>query len=181
MNPPPLISRSVGRKKLFLVYGESATGKTHMAYEIYNYAASQGLNPVFIATEPGTATFLSAVGGEFIRVLSLDELARQITYHASMKRYIVVDSVNWHYREAPGPSGGRILAYISALLREAGGFATAQVSGGEGGPSGAPYIMPWAGTVGVTRRGDGIFLVELLKPVKRLLGFRIRGTSLEWL
>ena len=163
------------------MYGEAATGKTHIAYEIYKYAASQGLNPVFIATEPGTATFLSAVGGEFIRVLSLDELARQTTYHAAMERYIVVDSINWHYRETPGPDGGRMLAYISALLREAGGFVTAQVSGEDGEPSGAPYITPWASAVGVTRRGDGIFLVELLKPVKRLLGFRIRGTSLEWL
>ena len=178
---PPLISQNIRNKTYFLIYGEAATGKTHIAYEVYLYARSIGLNPVMLATEPGTITFLEAVGEDFTEILNLDELAKQVTYYAGLKRYIIIDSINWHYRESPGPRHGKFVAYISAILREKGGFATAQVSGKDLEPSGAPYLIPWVNALGLTKREGDIYLIELQKPIKKLYGFRIRGTRLEWL
>lgn len=175
-----LFYRLVEEKVFILVYGPYATGKTHLAYEVYNIALELGYNPVIIATEPGTKAFLRGVEAVRTTVLTMDELVEATTRIVLEGRYPVIDSINWFYRERPGPEYGRLLAYISALLRGKGGFATAQVSGVEEEASGSPYILPWSHAHGRTLREKGLYLLEFETPVKKVLGFRIRGKRVEW-
>lgn len=112
----------------------------------------------------------------------MDKLVLETTRIVAERSYPIIDSINWHYRSSPGPRLGRQLAYLSALLREAGGLAIAQVSGSEAEPSGAPYILPWAHVIVRTYRRKGVFYLEFQKPVRRILGFKIRGgEGIEWI
>jgi len=176
-----LFYKLVEEKVFVLVYGPYATGKTHLAYDAYIFAEKLGYNPVIIATEPGTRTFLRDLKVNYTSVLTMDGLAEEATRAVLEGRYPIVDSINWIYREKPGPENGRILAYISALLGRSGGLATAQVSGSEDEASGAPYIIPWTYAIGRTSREKGLYLLEFKTPVKKVLGFKIRGKQIEWL
>ncbi len=168
-------------KGFFLVYGPYASGKTHLAIEAYRIASSLGYNPVIIATEPGTSSIARLIRIPFIEALNMDELLSKVTLEVAKGRYPVIDSINWHYRENPGPVFGRYMAYISALLLESGGFATAQVSGELGEASGSPYLLPWASSLARTRREGDAYILIFERPLRRILGFRIRRYSIEWI
>ena len=176
-----LIERWIRERRHVLIYGEAATGKTHLAYQFFLEAARAGLEPVMLATEPGTITFLSHIGAPYEPVMTMDSLASSVTEHALKGRYIIVDSLNWHYRENPGIEGARLLGYIASVLHETGGLSTAQVSADAQWPSGAPYIMPYAHVVARTSRGRRGFLLSLLKPVRRTGMFRLTSRGgVEW-
>lgn len=179
--PSSLFYKYIIEKSFFLVYGPYATGKTHLAYEAYLVAEMYGYKPIIIATEPGTASFLSGLDVDSVRVLTMDELAREATKAVVNGRYTVIDSINWLYRENPGPEHGRLLAYVSALLGSKGGFATAQVAGGDDEASGFPYMFPWSRVIARTRRETGLYLLEFMRPLRRILGFEIRGKRVKWL
>ena len=164
-----------------LVYGEAGTGKTHIALDAYKTLIELGGSPRLLATEPGTTLLARKTNTPHIEILSMDELVLEATRIVAEKGYPIIDSINWHYRPSPGPRLGKQLAYLSALLRESGGLATAQVSGGEAEPSGAPYILPWTHVIVRTYRRRGVFYLEFQKPVRRILGFKIRGEEVEWL
>ncbi len=177
----PLLRRFLESRDPVLVYGPAATGKTRLALEFYWEAARLGYEPVLVATEPGTVTVAEEVGVPYTPVLTLDELVRVLAEEAAKGRYLIVDSVNFHYRGGAWPENARLLALSSSLVYEVGGFATAQVSG-EGRPSGEPYIMPWARVAARTRRGPGgLFIVEVLRPVERTLAFRLEAGRVRWL
>jgi len=180
MNSHPIFTRFIDKKMLFLVYGPAATGKTHLAYHAYAIAGSRGLNPVFIATEPGTITFLEHMGIDYIVARSMDEVSRLAAEAAFQGSYIIVDSINWHYREAPGLDAARHLAFTSAMIASSGGFATAQVSMEESRPSGEPYIVHWAHALGGTARRDGVFELRLVRPIEKILVFRLEGGRVVW-
>ncbi len=177
-----LIERWITEKKHVLVYGEAATGKTHLAYEFFLLARRYGLDPLVIASEPGTRAFMDYVGAEHVPVLTLDSLAVEVTRAVLARRYVIVDSINWHYRENPSVQAASIMAYAASLLYQAGGFSTAQVAGDGDLPSGAPYILPYAHVVASTFRGRNGFTLSVLKPLRRIGLFRVgRRGVVEWI
>ncbi len=100
--------------------------------------------------------------------------------HAAAGNSLVVDSINWLYRDSPGVENGRYLSLVSALLWEKGGVAVAQVSGEEALPSGHRFLTPWYRGIARTSRVKDLFKLELIRPFKRTFAFRIRGGSVEW-
>ncbi len=181
MNTHPFIRRLVEERKYVLVYGPAGTGKTHLAIHAYALASELGMSPVILSTEPGTRLLAEEAGAEYRSVHSLDRLAEEAVRESLEGRYVIVDSINSYYRAAPGPGSGRILAFLSGLLREAGGFATAQVAGEEATPSGSPYLRPWPHVIARTEKARDYFLLITEKPSRRVLGFRMRGWEVEWL
>ncbi|MEB3760491.1 MAG: AAA family ATPase [Desulfurococcales archaeon] len=171
------------KKGIFtLVYGRAGTGKTHLAYYAYLVAKSKNLDPVLIATEPGTTLFLRKIQhAEYHVAHTLDELVRLVTSNSLRGKFIIIDSVNWHYRSEPGIENGKILMYLSSVARSTGGLYTAQVSGEGLLPSGAPYIIPWAHIVIRTSKINDKFLAESLRPHRKTLMYEIRGKDLRWL
>lgn len=181
MLPKPL-REAIRIGGLLLVYGPAATGKTHLSYTIYK-DISRTSKAVFIATEPGTLVFLRHIGESgYIHAKTMDELVYTATKQAVEGATIIIDSINWHYRENPSPGYSRMLSYLASLVGSTGGVATAQVAG-EGLPSGAPYIVPWATAVIETRRlRTGVFEATLLKPFKKVMLFEPgQGGIVRWL
>ena len=167
---------------LLLIYGPAATGKTHLSYTIYK-AFSESGRAVFIATEPGTLVFLRHIGEQkYIHARTMDELVHAATEQAVQGRTLVVDSINWHYRENPSPDYARMLSYLASLIGSTRGAATAQVAG-EGLPSGAPFIVPWATAIIRTRRvRSGVFEAAILKPFRKVMLFEPgEGGTVKWL
>ncbi len=175
----PLLERLLGRG-FFLVYGPAGTGKTRLAMLLYEAALERGLDPVFIATEPGTVTALEHAGVPYEYAASLDQAASMVAEHAAAHRYLVVDSLNYPYRGGGWPVSQRLLAFTAAVMHEAGGVGTAQVREG-GEASGAQYMFPWADAVAETSRHGEVFIVKILRPVERLIAYRVEGQRVRWL
>ena len=163
-----------------LIFGEAATGKTHLAYYFCRKLEEKG-GCSFIAVEPGTTLFLRRIGGEFDYAASIDELARIAVREAAESNFIVIDSINWLYRDEPGIKSARYISLVSALLYEVGGVAVAQVSGEERLPSGHKFLTPWYRGIARTSREKDLFKLELIRPFKRVFAFKIRDGSVEWI
>ena len=181
MGPPRALLEALEAPGALVIYGPAATGKTHLAYFLYKLLSRAGKSRI-IATEPGTTAFLEHIGEAYTPAMTIDELAKILTESVLSGERPVVDSLNWHYRERPGPDAARMLAYSSSILAAARGVAVLQVSG-EGRPSGEPFIAPWAGAVVETGKvRPGVFRALLLRPERRVMLFRVGpGGAVEWL
>ncbi len=168
--------------RLVLVYGEAATGKTHLAYHIYRLLLEKGRPASLIVTEPGSIVFLEYLGEKnYLQSRTMDELVEHVVREAASGKHVVVDSINWHYREMPGPEYARMLSLTSAIIDSVGGLATAQVAL-DGRPSGAHLISPWSGMIVRTSKDqEGLYRIEILRPFKRIGLFRIRRGNIEWI
>ncbi len=177
-----LFEKYITKTKFTLIYGKAGTGKTHLAYYAYKIAEKKMLRPIFIATEPGTTLFLRKAGFDlFITAQTIDGLLREALYHALMGEYVIIDSINWHYRSNPDISYARIISFLSSLLMRTGGLATAQVSGEGNLPSGAPYLIPWTHNILKTSKINDKFLIEVLRPIRKTLMYTVRGLEIKWL
>ena len=179
----PIFERVLASRKLILIYGPAATGKTHLAYYLYRLMKQKGHRSILIATEPGTITFLVNIGeDDYLRALTIDELATIATKAALQGYMLFIDSVNWHYRENPTMESARILAYTVSLASRVGGLVIAQVSGEDARPSGARFITPWAHMVVETSKiGENLFQASVKRPISRLAIFKVRGARVQWL
>ena len=167
------LARAVESRTHVLIYGPAATGKTHLAHAFFIHAENEGLHPIIVATEPGTITYLEHVGDlDYKTARTIDEMARIAAEESLQGRYVIIDSINWHYRENPILGSARSLAFTASLLYAHGGMSTAQVAGSGRLPSGAPFLLPYAGLIGETRRGDGRFELIIIRPVRRTAIFQ---------
>ena len=177
----PVLEKAVSSRYSIFIYGPAATGKTHIAFSIAE-CGPEDLNPIVIATEPGTLTYSRHYGLPVDKALTLDELVEKVTTYVVEGRYPIIDTINWPYRSNPGIDSGRMLSFISALLHESGGIAVGQVSLEESMPSGAQYILPWMKMTARTQRGvGGRFMLIVEKPFRRVLAFTIKEGRVEWI
>ena len=175
----PALEKAVSESSPILIYGPAATGKTHIAFTIYRCTSDR--NPVLLATEPGTLAYARSYGLPVQPILSMDELTRQLTEYIVNGYYPIIDTINWHYRSDPTIESATMLAYASALLREAGGTALGQVSG-EGGPAGAKYLLPWMIYVAETQRlAQNKFKLTFYRPYRLTALFRVARGGVEWI
>ncbi|MEB3779619.1 MAG: AAA family ATPase [Desulfurococcales archaeon] len=178
----PYIQRALEDKSYIFIYGQSGTGKTHLAFHIASCAKDIGMRPVVIATEPGTTLYAQHLseGIDIVTVMSIDEMASMVLKLVLDGFYVVVDSINSLYRLNPGIEYARILSFTSAMLRESGGFATGQM-GMDDVASGFNYIAPWARIVGVTEKvSPSKFKLTIIKPERRIMAFKVERGIVEW-
>ncbi|MCE4628550.1 MAG: hypothetical protein F7C34_05345 [Desulfurococcales archaeon] len=167
------LARALESRTHILIYGPAATGKTHLAHAFFMHAEEAGLRPIIVATEPGTITYVEHVGSlDHVTARTLDEMAKIVAEESLRGRLPIIDSINWHYRESPGLGSARSLAFTASLLYSHGGVSTAQVAGEGRLPSGAPFILPYAGLLAETRRREGRFELIIIRPVRRTAVFQ---------
>lgn len=184
MDTHPYIAAQVENRRFVFVYGPYGTGKTRLAVHVARLASKLGLNPVFLETEAVGSIVSRLYEGLVESAKSFDELARLVAYHSLGGRYLVVDSVNSFYRSEPPSVRRRILAFIASCLRKTGGLAVGQarLAGDELTSPGLRVISHYAEIVAFTSRvGSEKFKLEVLKPERRVLLFRLAQGDVEWL
>lgn len=182
MEAPQPLKEAVEAGKFAFIYGPPATGKTRLAYHI---ALSAG-GSVAITTELGAVTYARAYGLQrvVLEARTMDELASRVLKCYLAGRYVVIDTINHHYRADPSRPSRKQLALVSSIMRLSGGIAMGQASMGDRGLTapGMPIISRYADIIAVTRRrGPGLFELEFLRPPGHRASFSVRGGGLEWL
>lgn len=180
----PLLREHITGRSPILVFGQAATGKTHLAVDMALCAGIMGMRPLIHAVENSTRVYLAHhdPGIPYTTPDTMDQLVEEATRASLEGMYQVVDTINTYYRSSPGMRLGSMMSYIMALLRETGGVAVAQVAGSGLEASGIQYLAPWARLVLRLNRGPGgVFLVEVLKPKRRIYAFRVHGGRITWI
>lgn len=180
----PLIAGIVKNRELAYIYGPPGTGKTRIGVHIFKLARSLGLNPIFIATEAGSVIVVDSLEGEARVARTADDLARHAGEASLKGMYIIVDTINSHYRVEPNMYSRRLLAATLAFMRVAGGLALGQASEFSGTlrSPGMKIIERYAKVVGYTSRVEGgKFMLKIVKPWEKILLFKVEGEDLRWL
>ena len=182
MRSHPYIEAIVKSRALAFVYGPPGSGKTRLGLEVARVAEALGFGVSVIATEAGTSLAYRAHKTEVNTALSIDDMVMRVVRGALRNQYVIVDTVNSYYRDSPTYESRGLLALASAMMRLSGGLALGQVSFDEQTAPGAAAVEKYASTVGITRRiSEGKYMLEIVKPSRKLLVYEIRGEELSWL
>ncbi|AMD31076.1 MAG: PhoH family protein [Acidilobus sp.] len=186
---PQFISKLIDEQKFMVVYGPFGTGKTRLAFEVAKYIMSQGRSVRVMATEPGTLSYARNVVTcvPYVIILAADQLVNEVVRAASEGASIIIDSINWPFRSLTGGYPLRALSFISAVLRQVGGFAVGQVSEvqeGEYEMSLGKWVLPWADAIAYTtrvmcKRGPCVTLT-FIKPYLNSLIFELEKEGIRW-
>ncbi|MFZ8790617.1 MAG: hypothetical protein ACO2OZ_13390 [Acidilobaceae archaeon] len=180
----PLIARIVKGRELAYIYGPPGTGKTRIGVHLFRLARSLGLNPIFIATEAGSVIVVGSLEGEARVARTADDLARRAGEASLKGMYVIVDTINSYYRGEPDMYSRRLLAATLAFMRVTGGLALGQASEFSGilTSPGIGIAEKYARVVGYTSKvEEGKFMLKIVKPLERILLFKVEGGDLRWL
>ncbi len=184
MKTHPYIARIVGEGVLTFIYGPPGSGKSRLALHIVRVAEERGLKTLVVASESGALLAFRSLGFKVNYVKTIDEMVKLVASGALSGSYIIVDTINSHYRGDPDYYSRRMLAAACSFMRISGGLALGQASEVEGrlGSPGYSIIGRYAHIVGVTSKaGEGKFHLRIVKPEERLAAFKIEGGDIVWL
>jgi len=183
----PFISNFIDNNVFLVIYGPPATGKTHLAFEISKYLIYKRRDFVFLATEAQTFTYgkYFAYNVPLNLVVTREQLLKEIIESIKLKKYIIIDSINYLFRSYDNDTSEKELSLISSLLSSVGGFATGQITQ-EGFDSSKmsmdTWIIPWAKAIGITNKlNEKVVELKLLKPRKLILGYEIIRDGVKWI
>lgn len=186
---PKELSELIDNDRFVVVYGPFGTGKTRLAFEVARHFMSKGHEVRLLATEPGTLSYARNVVTcvPYITILTADQLVSEVVRAAAEGTKIIVDSINWPFRSLQGEYPLRLLSFVSAIMRQAGGFAVGQVAEVEGGEfemSLGRWVLPWADAIAYTnrimcKRGPCVALT-FIKPFISTLIFELKKEGVEW-
>ncbi|MGC9112394.1 hypothetical protein [Acidilobus sp.] len=186
---PRELSELIDIDRFVVVYGPFGTGKTRLAFEVARHLMSNGHNVRLLATEPGTLSYARNVVTcvPYMTILTADQLVNEVVRAASEGVKIIVDSINWPFRSLQGDYPLRLLSFVSAVLRQVGGFAVGQIADVEGGEfemSLGRWVLPWADAIAYTeritcKRGPCVALT-FIKPFINTLIFELKKEGVEW-
>ncbi|MEM1927920.1 MAG: hypothetical protein QXS85_04215 [Acidilobaceae archaeon] len=172
-------------RRFVFIYGVSGSGKTRLALHVARLASESGLSVLLVETEPVKSIVSRLYEGEIRSVSSFDELARVVAQAALSNRYLVVDSVNSLYLDEPPLARRRTLAFIASMLKKTGGLAVGQARLREDGGITSPgleLISVYADVIAQSQKvGENKFKLEVLKPERRVMLFRVLEADVEWL
>ncbi|MEN2999002.1 MAG: ATP-binding protein [Acidilobaceae archaeon] len=178
----PYIGAIVKNRSFTFIYGPPGSGKTRLGLEVARIAESLGYGVSVIATEAGTSLAYRSLGEAVSTALSIDDMVMKVVRGALRGEYVIVDTVNSYYRDSPSYESRGLLALASAMMRLSGGLALGQVSFDEQTAPGAAAVEKYALVTGMTRRlHEGKYLLEIVKPSRKLLVYEIRGEEVLWL
>lgn len=182
MRSHPYLEAVVKNRSLTFIYGPPGSGKTRLGLEVARLAESLGYAVSVIATEAGTSLAYRSRGAAVTTALSMDDMVMKVVRGVLRGEYVIVDTINSYYRDSPTYESRGLLALASSMMRLSGGLALGQVSFDEQSPAGAAAVEKYALVAGVTKKlPEGKYLLELLKPARRLLVYEIRGEEVLWL
>ncbi|MEM0340715.1 MAG: hypothetical protein QXN05_05940 [Acidilobaceae archaeon] len=184
MRSHPYLEQLVAARRFAFVYGPFGTGKTRLAVHVAKLALGIGLNPLFVETEAVGTAVSRLYEGAFKIATSFDEMVHTIALAALSKRYLVVDSINSFYLSEPPSIRKRALTFVAATLKRTGGFAVGQVREKEGvlTSPGLNLVSSYADVIARTEKIDrDRFKLEVLKPERKLMLFRVSRGDVEWL
>ncbi|AFZ70891.1 DNA replication protein [Caldisphaera lagunensis DSM 15908] len=183
----PFISNFIDNNLFLLVYGPSATGKTHLAFEIAKYLIDKKRDFSFIATEAQTFTYSKYFKYEIpIKlVITREQLIKEVIDDIKQNKFIIIDSINNLFRPFNDDVSQKELSLISSMMSLYGGFSTGQISQEDfetNKMSMDLWVIPWAKGIGITRKlKENTIELKLVRPKEIILGFKIIRDGIEWI